>query len=83
MIELTEQLRKALDAAPDRPVELVDPRTKRVYLLLPADGFDGQEQEDDAALSMNTVSLLVDEAMKEEDVDDPYLQYDPRQQQPP
>jgi len=50
-IELTDDQRQALDAQPDEPVQVVDPRTQQEYVLLRADlyarlkGFLGEEQE--------------------------------------
>ncbi len=40
MIELTEPLLQALDAHPDEPLRVVDPRTKETYVLLPAEHYE-------------------------------------------
>jgi hypothetical protein len=53
-IELTDSQRQALDARPDEPVQVVDPRTQEVYVLLRADsyarltGFLREEEEEKA-----------------------------------
>ena len=38
-LELSELQQRALDAHPDKPLELVDPRTRQNYVLLPADWY--------------------------------------------
>jgi PHD/YefM family antitoxin component YafN of YafNO toxin-antitoxin module len=39
-IELTEPQQQALDAAGDEPVQVVDPRTKAVFVLLRAEDYE-------------------------------------------
>ena len=46
MIELTEQLLQALENPADRPLRLVDPRTKETYVLLCADEYERLKEED-------------------------------------
>jgi hypothetical protein len=40
MIELTEELREAVQAHPRQPVRLVDPATREAFVLLRADEYD-------------------------------------------
>ncbi len=54
-IELTEELRQAVDAQSEEPVRLVDPRTSAAYILLPAEEYARMkalldEEEEDAAM---------------------------------
>ena len=37
---LTDEQRRALEARPGEPVRLVDPATKRTFVLLPAEEYD-------------------------------------------
>jgi hypothetical protein len=49
-VELTEAQRKALEARPNEPLRLIDPCTRRAYVLLPADVYDrllAQQEEDE------------------------------------
>jgi hypothetical protein len=76
MIELTENQQQALDTSPG-PVRLMDPRTKKVYILLGAETYErlkgllGAE----GGLDMRQVAALVEKAMREQDADDPTLEY--------
>jgi hypothetical protein len=40
MVTLTPELRKALEAAADQPLVVVDPETKQEYVLLRADVYE-------------------------------------------
>jgi hypothetical protein len=74
MIELTEQQQQAVDAGP--APRLVDPRTKKSYVLLGEDVYDrlrGLLQQDDG-LDMRQVGVLIEEAMREDDANDPLLE---------
>ncbi len=39
-VELTEEQRRALEARPEEPLRLIDPRTKQAYVLLRAGMYD-------------------------------------------
>jgi hypothetical protein len=74
MIELPEPLLKALDEQPGHPPRFVDPRTKQSYVLVPAEWYERLKtalQEDD--LDGIDVGRLIDEAMREDDENDPWL----------
>lgn len=75
MIELTEQQLKAMDADPEP--RLLDPRTKKTYVLVGAEVYDRLQrllcQDDD--LDMNQVAVLVERAMHEDDAGDPTLAF--------
>jgi hypothetical protein len=50
IVELTEAQRQALEERPDEPLRLIDPRTRRAYVLLPADVYArllAQPEEDE------------------------------------
>jgi hypothetical protein len=73
MIELTEEQRRALQG--ETPPRLVDPSTNETYVLLRAEVYErlkGLLQDD--LPSMHEVALLVEEAMKEDDANDPLLE---------
>jgi hypothetical protein len=75
MIELTEPLLRALDAQHGQPLRLVDPRTNVAYLLVRADVFERTQYADDEdEFSGIDVGALIDEAMREDDEDDPLLE---------
>lgn len=38
-MHLTEEQHRAIEAAQGRPVEIVDPRTNRIYVLVPAEEY--------------------------------------------
>jgi hypothetical protein len=49
-VELSEEQRQALDAQPGQPLRVVDPRTQKAYVLIPAEVYDRIEaplDEDD------------------------------------
>jgi hypothetical protein len=76
MIELTEQQQHAVDGR-EQPPRLIDPRTKKAYVLLGAEVYERISNllADDDGLDMRQVGLLVDRAMQEDDEGDPSLQY--------
>lgn len=75
MLELTQEQQQALDTAPEP--RLIDPRTQTIYVLVRADVCERlrgllAEGED---LDMRQVAVLVERAMREEDADDPTLEF--------
>ncbi len=80
MIELTPQQLQAIDASP-QPAELVDPRTKKTYMLVGSQTYERIKNllTKDESLDMRQVAVLVEQAMREEDADDPTLEYYQRQ----
>jgi hypothetical protein len=75
MIELTEPLRQALDAAPNDPVPVVDPRTNQTYVLIRSEVYDRVKALlDPDDLEGVNVAALVGEAMREDDTNDPLLE---------
>jgi hypothetical protein len=74
MIELTPQEQQALDDCAEP--RLIDPRTKKAYVLVDADVF-GRLQGlvvGDEGLAMHQVAALVEQAMRDDDVNDPTLE---------
>ena len=76
MIELTAPLQQALDSIVDRPLRLVDPRTKRTYVLLPAEVYERVKAvlDDEDELDGVDVGRLIGEALREDDENDPLLE---------
>jgi hypothetical protein len=75
MIELNEQQQQAVDASPE--LRLIDPRTQKVYVLVGADVYErirGLLAEDEGP-DMRQVAALVERAMREDDADDPTLEF--------
>jgi hypothetical protein len=74
MIELTDQQQRAVDSDPIP--QLIDPRTKKAYVLLAADVFERIQSflEEDDGLNMRQVGILIEEAMREDDANDPLLE---------
>lgn len=75
MIELTAQQQQALDA--NTELRMIDPRTRKEYILMDA-GIYGRIQSllsEDEEPDMRQVAVLVEEAMREDDADDPALEY--------
>ena len=75
MIELNEQQQQAVDAC-NEP-SLIDPRTRKAYILVEA-GVLGRlrgQAADDAGIDMRQVAALVERAMREDDVNDPTLDF--------
>ena len=77
MIELSEDLRQALDRTPkEEPVRLTDSRTRQEYVLVRADVYDRLralvEKEDD--FNPREFYPLVDRIMANDDANDPTLE---------
>jgi hypothetical protein len=69
-IDLSEEQRRALDASPEEPLRLVDPRTQQAYVLVRADLYQKLQTllpEDDPVLDM--YPLLAE--LEPEDWEDP------------
>jgi hypothetical protein len=74
LIELTEQQQHALDAGP--APRLIDPRTQKEYVLIGADQFERlRGLVTDDGPDMRQVSILVDQAMRDDDAGDPTLAF--------
>jgi hypothetical protein len=77
MIELTKPLQEDLDSQPDGPLQLMDPRTKQTYFLVRADVYErlsARLDDLDDGLNMQQVAVLMEEAMGEDDAEDPLLE---------
>jgi hypothetical protein len=69
-IDLSEEQRRALDARPEEPLRLIDPRTQQAYVLLRADLYEKLQAllaEDDPVAEM--YPLLAE--LQPEDWEDP------------
>lgn len=76
MIELTQQQQQALADRQDEPLQLIDPRTKQTYVLLPNEVFERVKnilQDEDGTTGID-VGALIAEAMREDDENDPLLE---------
>lgn len=72
-IQLTEEQRHELKEA--EPL-VIDPQTQEAYILVRKEIFDRMKSllEDDG-LDMQQVAVLVDQAMQEDDAEDPALDF--------
>jgi hypothetical protein len=58
-IQLTEEQQKQLDDSGARPAEVIDPRAKRRYVLVPAEEYDAlRDDRDQAALRKSSLQNL-------------------------
>jgi len=74
MIELTEEQREELDRA--EPARARDPKTNETYVLVRTALFERlQTLLEDDGLDRRQVAILVERAMKEDDANDPTLDY--------
>jgi hypothetical protein len=76
MVELTKEQQQAVDAGGEPP-QFIDPRTKKTYVLIGAETYERLKGllGDDDGLNMRQVGILVDRAMREDDADDPTLEF--------
>ena len=75
MIELTDELRKAIDEHPDEPVRLVDIQTRRAYVLVNAEAFDRLKGlcYEDGNFEVSEAYPLMDKVLAESGWDDPAM----------
>jgi hypothetical protein len=76
MIELDSRMQEEIDSGIEP--ELIDPRTRKSYVLVAADELGRLRNRpvgDDSSIEMRQVAVLVDRAMRDEDADDPTLEY--------
>ena len=76
MLELTDQQQLALANNRDEPLQLLDPRTKQTYVLLPSEVFERVKPilEDEDGIAEIDVGALIEDAMHEDDENDPLLE---------
>jgi hypothetical protein len=75
MIELTESQQKALDNQAGGHLQMVDPRSKQVYSLVPVDVLEWlYSSVEGDELDKVDVGRLIAEAMREDDENDPLLE---------
>jgi hypothetical protein len=70
---ITPEQKQAIERAGEAPVRVEDPETNDAYYLVKEDVFDRLRTVFDDGLDMKQVGILVDAAMREDDVDDPLL----------
>jgi hypothetical protein len=73
MIELSEAQSQALAVTPE-PCQVIDPRTKRTYVLLGVEAYEQMKALLEDGLDMRQVGALVNENMREYDEGDPLLE---------
>jgi PHD/YefM family antitoxin component YafN of YafNO toxin-antitoxin module len=75
MTELTEAQQRAVDS--ERQPCLLDPRTGKAYVLVPAEVYERLSHllTEDEAPNMRQVAMLVERAMQEDDAGDPTLAF--------
>jgi len=64
MIELTEEMRKAVREQAGKPVQLVDPTTQEAFVLLRAEDYDRLTEYDDSPWTDEERDLLRAEAVE-------------------
>jgi hypothetical protein len=76
MLELSEQQQQALANRQEEPLQLINPRTKQTYVLLPRELFERVKNilEDEDGTAGIDVSALIADAMREDDENDPLLE---------
>jgi hypothetical protein len=76
MIVLTEQQGRELALAAESPPSVLDPTTNTAYVLVRADLYERiRGLVEDDGLDMRQVAVLVEQAMRDEDADDPTLAF--------
>jgi hypothetical protein len=73
MIELTEEQRQELEYA--EPACVRDPKTNETYVLVRTEVYERIRHLLDESLDMRQVAILVDRAMREDDANDPTLEF--------
>ncbi len=73
-LELTEEQQQALEANPNQPLRLVKPRTKEVYVLVPADVYEWLKSLLEEEFDPREAYPIVDRIMAEDDAQDPHLE---------
>lgn len=86
--QLSDELRRELERQGDRPIEVVDPATNKVYLLVPREQFERLKPLfEDEPLSALEQRQLLRQAGRRAGWDDPamdaYDHYDQRRAQEP
>lgn len=76
MIELNDELRQAVNARPDEPVQLIDPATKQTFVLLKTEVYDRLKelQYDDSPWTSAEMSAIAGMAFSKLD-DTDYSDY--------
>lgn len=75
MFELTPEQRRELGKT--EPARALDPETKEEYVLVRADLYERMKailEEGGLELDMRQVAVLVEQAMREDDANDPLLE---------
>jgi len=75
MIEMTEQLRKAVQEHAGAPVRLIDPQTQEAFVLVRAEVYDRIQAllYDDSEFDIREAYPLTDEVAAREGWDDPAM----------
>ena len=73
MIELTPEQSMAPDGEP-QPARVVDPLTKTAYVLVREDVYQQMQALVEEDIDMVAVGQLVNEAMREDDENEPWLE---------
>lgn len=71
---ITPEQKQAVERAGREPVRLSDPETSDAYYLIREEVFERLKTVTDDALDMQQVGILVNNAMREDDENDPLLE---------
>jgi hypothetical protein len=74
MIQLTDELRKALSEHPDVPVRLVDAATQKTFVIIPAEMFDRLTSLFSNDLDPRIGMAVMNRVMEDDDKEDPLLE---------
>jgi hypothetical protein len=72
-IQLNEEQGKALDSDGETPPRVVDPRTNRTYVLIPAEQYDRLRALLEEELDIRSAYPLMDAVASKEGWDDPSM----------
>ena len=72
-IQLSEEQGRALDAEPESPPRVVDPRTNRTYVLLEAEQYERMKALLEEELDIRAAYPLMDAVAAKEGWDDPSM----------
>ncbi len=70
-VELSESLQQALDANPNQPLRIVDPRTQQVYVLIRADLYEQAQSHPVEEFDIREAYPLMDAIAGKEGWDNP------------
>ena len=74
MIELSDELRRAVNTHPDEPVRIVDSMTSKTFVLVQSEVYDRMTNLLGDDVDPRVGMAMMNSLMAEDDQDDPYLE---------